>query len=126
MCCLVSVFVSPYREEIGPAAQRKLRDAMKLIRKDLTSLRVRAMKPQFADQLTSGAQAVLLALGHCKHVSVYGLSSFDVVNYRATSGYHYKGRATLRITGHKVHDWAMEAGAWRLLFAAGKISLCAT
>jgi len=24
----------------------------------------------------------------------------------------------------KVHDWAMEAAAWRLLFAAGKISLC--
>ena len=111
---------------VSQGMQRKLRDAMKLIRKDLTSLRVRDMKPEFAKELTSGAQAVLLALGHCKHVSVYGLSSFDVVNYEATSGYHYQGRGALRITGHKVHDWAMEAGAWRLLFAAGKISLCAT
>lgn len=98
---------------------------MQKIKKDLTFLRVRSMKPQFAQELSSGAQAVLLALGHCKHVSVYGLSSFEVVDYRATSGYHYQGRGTLRITGHKVHDWAMEAGAWRLLFAAGKISICA-
>lgn len=112
--------------EIGPGSQRKLRETMKAIRKDLERLKVRAMKPAFAQELTSGAQAVLLAMGHCQHVSVYGLSSFEVVDYRASNGYHYRGRATLRVTGHKVHDWAMEAGAWRLLFAAGKISLCAT
>jgi len=41
-------------------------------------------------------------LGVCKHVSVYGLSSFDVVNPDATSGYHYQGRGTLRVTGKKV------------------------
>lgn len=75
---------------ISSATQRRMRDILQKVKKDLTALRVRSMKPQLADQLTSGAQAVLLALGHCKHVSVYGLSSFNVVSYGASSGYHYQ------------------------------------
>jgi len=112
--------------EIGPVTQRRLRDAMRKVKKDLTALGVPSMKAQFAPELTSGAQAVLLALGHCKHVSVYGMSSFNPVSYQASAGYHYQGRGRLRVTGNKVHDWAMEAGAWRLLFAAGKLALCAS
>jgi hypothetical protein len=42
------------------------------------------------------------------------------------SNFAFKLNLCRYIAGHKVHDWAMEAGAWRLLFAAGKISLCAT
>ena len=116
--------------EIG-ADEGKLKALMKPIYNDLKSLRLRGMKNRFLHEagLTSGAQAVLMALSVCDHVSIYGLSSFNVVQYgQRGSGpsYHYAGRGSLRISGHKFHDWTMEAGAWRLLFAAGKISICST
>jgi hypothetical protein len=64
--------------EIGPATQRKLRDAMQKVKKDLTALRVSSMKPQFAQELTSGAQAVLLALGGMFDTRLLKANAFDV------------------------------------------------
>ena len=63
--------------------ESKLKALMKPIYNDLKSLRVRGMKRSFLPDagLTSGAQAVLMALSVCDHVSVYGLSSFNVVQY---------------------------------------------
>lgn len=63
--------------------EAKLKAIMKPIYYDLKRMGLRTMKRSFLPQagLTSGAQAVLMALSVCDHVSVYGLSSFNVVGF---------------------------------------------
>eukprot|EP00240_Pyramimonas_obovata_P011760 CAMPEP_0118941696 /NCGR_PEP_ID=MMETSP1169-20130426/34452_1 /TAXON_ID=36882 /ORGANISM="Pyramimonas obovata, Strain CCMP722" /LENGTH=117 /DNA_ID=CAMNT_0006886525 /DNA_START=31 /DNA_END=381 /DNA_ORIENTATION=+ len=67
------------------------------------------MKSKMALELTSGAHAVLLLNRMCQSISVYGLSSWGNVE---KGGYQYAGRASLRYSGLKYHDWGMEAAIW--------------
>jgi hypothetical protein len=77
-------------------------------------------------ELTSGAHAILMLTRMCKSVSLYGMSSYHKVQQETgvDQHYQYSGRANLRRSGVKYHDWALEAFAWKFLNAAGAIDLC--
>jgi len=72
-------------------------------------------------QLTSGGHAVLLMTRMCKHVSLYGVSTWPA---RVKVPDQYGGRSKRTTSGKLWHDWVGESFAWRLLHAAGKITVC--
>lgn len=74
-------------------------------------------------QLTSGAHALLALLAACERVSLYGFSTYDWVGAESVPD-QYGGRAAKSRSGAEWHDWGGERLAWRLLHAAGAVTIC--
>ena len=80
------------------------------------------LKTSMPKEFTSGAHAVFLLGRMCDHISVFGTTSWGNPN---DGGYQIaEGRQTIRASGARYHDWVLERFAWRMLHAAGRVTVC--
>jgi len=80
------------------------------------------LKTSMPKEFTSGAHAVFLLGRMCDHISVFGTTSWGNPN---DGGYQMaEGRQTIRASGARYHDWVLERFAWRMLHAAGRVTVC--
>mmetsp|Transcript_22480 Transcript_22480/g.31268 ORF Transcript_22480/g.31268 Transcript_22480/m.31268 type:complete len:200 (-) Transcript_22480:74-673(-) len=123
--CLSQVFKDVLQvQALSSEVRAEIKSSMEHIREDLERVfpKIRGdMKPEFARELTSGAHAIIVLSRVCRHISVYGVTSYARL---LGNNYQYGGRVELRRSGEKYHDWVMEAAAWRLLHASGVATVC--
>ncbi|KAK3274066.1 hypothetical protein CYMTET_17734 [Cymbomonas tetramitiformis] len=99
----------------------QLRAMYRGMRTDVLKLGEKGLKPSMPLELTSGAHAIAMMSRVCRHISVYGMSTYKSLT---SGGYQYGGRANLRYSGAKFHDWKLESASWRLMHAAGVATIC--
>lgn len=94
---------------------------MRAMRRDLQLLGQGPLGPW--KQLTSGAHALFALLGACDRISLYGFSTYDWPGSEDVFD-QYGGRPHKSRSGLEFHDWGGEMRAWRLLHAAGRVTIC--
>ena len=83
-------------------------------------------------QMTSGAHAVLMYMGLCDSISLYGFTTYlkdkGADQYTAALGGRDGGSKVGQVTkarsGQRWHDWSGEQMVWRLLHASGLAPIC--
>ncbi|KAK3242397.1 hypothetical protein CYMTET_47910 [Cymbomonas tetramitiformis] len=105
---------------LGRAYVRSQVRLFQALRRDLLNLGFGPFNDKWR-QMTGGGHGILMALGLCESVSLYGFTTYPTSERGKDQ---YDGNSVRQASSGSWHDWEGEQHAWRLLHAAGFLNIC--